>query len=103
MVLDAASTPSATPSRLSVNKQDSVSVIGLFASPTKQKELVDRLLSIEWKDHRSAMKILIAEDADGTTRVSYNSPAYLGARYGLTPDLVVNIAVIEQLGKTLIG
>ena len=49
------------------------------------------------------LKILIAEDADGTTRVSYNSPAYLGARYGLTPDLVVNIAVIEQLGKTLIG
>lgn len=43
------------------------------------------------------LKILIAEDAHGSTRVSYNSTEYLRERYSLTPELVENIAVVEQI------
>jgi uncharacterized protein (DUF302 family) len=49
------------------------------------------------------LKILIAEDANGTTRVSYNSPEYLGARFALTPELVAHIAVIEQIAAAIIA
>jgi uncharacterized protein (DUF302 family) len=43
------------------------------------------------------LKILIAESSDGSTRISYNSPAYLQERYGLEPDLVKPLAAIEQI------
>jgi uncharacterized protein (DUF302 family) len=43
------------------------------------------------------MKILIWADADGEVWISYNSPAYLRARHGLSPELVRNIAVVEAL------
>ena len=43
------------------------------------------------------LKILVAEDADGKTWVSYNSPAYLKDRHNLPDNLVANIAVIEAL------
>ncbi|SNS47062.1 Uncharacterized conserved protein, DUF302 family [Granulicella rosea] len=47
------------------------------------------------------LKILIAEDANGATKVSYNDPAYLQTRYDLTPELVGNIAAIEQIAATI--
>ena len=49
------------------------------------------------------LKILIAEDPNGTTRISYNDPAYLQARYGLSAELVRNIAGIEQIAATISG
>jgi uncharacterized protein (DUF302 family) len=43
------------------------------------------------------LKVLVSEDADGKVWISYNSPAYLQARHGLPPELVRNIAVVEEL------
>jgi len=43
------------------------------------------------------LKILIWEDAEGKTWVSYNSPAYLRDRHGLPQVLLQNIAVVETL------
>lgn len=43
------------------------------------------------------LKVLVAEDAQGSVWVSYNSPAYLRQRHGLPADLLKNIAVVEGL------
>jgi len=43
------------------------------------------------------LKILVAENANGGTFVSYNSPAYLRDRHGIPQDLLANIAVVEAL------
>jgi uncharacterized protein (DUF302 family) len=43
------------------------------------------------------LKILISEDAEGNTKVSFNSPAYLQQRHGLPQELLQNIAVAEAL------
>jgi uncharacterized protein (DUF302 family) len=43
------------------------------------------------------LKILVWEDAEGKTWISYNAPAYLRDRHNLPPDLVQNIAAIEML------
>ncbi len=43
------------------------------------------------------LKILVWEDADGSVRVSYNSPAYLQARHGVPAALMQNIAVVEAV------
>ncbi len=43
------------------------------------------------------LKVLIHEDADGTTWLSYNSAAYLGDRHGVPSDLLRNIAVVDAL------
>ena len=43
------------------------------------------------------LKILIAEDAKGKARVSYNSPDYLKARHDLPENLLANIAVVKTL------
>jgi len=41
------------------------------------------------------LKILIWEDTQGRSWVSYNSPAYLRERHGLLQELLQNIAVVE--------
>ncbi len=43
------------------------------------------------------LKILVREDAEGKTWVSYNSPSYLQKRHNLPPELLQNISVIETL------
>jgi uncharacterized protein (DUF302 family) len=43
------------------------------------------------------LKILVWEDAQGKTWVSYNSAAYLQQRHGLPSELLQNIAVVETL------
>lgn len=43
------------------------------------------------------LKILVAEDADGKTWLSYNSPAYLRERHGFPQELSQNIAVVASL------
>jgi uncharacterized protein (DUF302 family) len=46
------------------------------------------------------LKVLVWDDA-GQTKVSYVSPDALGARYGLGPDLVGNLAGINGLTDAL--
>ena len=43
------------------------------------------------------LKILVSEDGQGKVSLSYNSAEYLKERYGLPPNLLPNIAVIETL------
>lgn len=43
------------------------------------------------------LKILVWEDAEGKTWLSYNSPAYLQQRHGFPPELLQNIAAVEVL------
>ena len=43
------------------------------------------------------LKILIWEDDRGKVWVTYNSPAYLGERHHLPPELRQNIAIVENL------
>jgi len=43
------------------------------------------------------LKLLVAEEADGTCSISYNSLQYLQQRHGISNDLIQNIAIIEAL------
>jgi uncharacterized protein (DUF302 family) len=43
------------------------------------------------------LKILVAQDKDGTVDVCYNAPEYLQQRHGFPQDLLSNIAVVETL------
>ena len=43
------------------------------------------------------LKILVWQNEDGQVQVTYNSPAYLGARHQLPDDLLKNISAIEAL------
>jgi uncharacterized protein (DUF302 family) len=43
------------------------------------------------------LKILVREDSQGMTWISYNSPAYFRERHDVPPELVQNIAVVETL------
>ena len=49
------------------------------------------------------LKILVWEDAEGQAWVSYNSPAWLQQRHGLSADLLPNIAAIESLAAAAAG
>ena len=49
------------------------------------------------------LKILIAEEPSDSTRVSYNSLAYLQARYGLTPEVLTNVAAVEKIAAAVAG
>jgi uncharacterized protein (DUF302 family) len=46
------------------------------------------------------LKILICEDAQGKTWVTYNSPAYLQVRHNIPVELLPNVSVIEALAKS---
>jgi uncharacterized protein (DUF302 family) len=43
------------------------------------------------------LKILVWEDADGKTWVSYNAPEYLRQRHNVPEDLMQNLAVVATL------
>ena len=45
------------------------------------------------------LKILVAQDKDGTVNVCYNAPEYLQQRHGFPQDLLSNIAVVETLAS----
>jgi uncharacterized protein (DUF302 family) len=47
------------------------------------------------------LKVLVWEDSDGTTKISYNTLEYLQARHALPAELVPNIAIVETLAKSL--
>jgi uncharacterized protein (DUF302 family) len=46
------------------------------------------------------LKILIWEDAQEKTWVTYNSPAYLQVRHNIPVELLPNVSVIEALAKS---
>ena len=46
------------------------------------------------------LKILVAEDAGGGTRISYNDPQWLQARHGFPTELVANIAAVAMLAAS---
>ena len=43
------------------------------------------------------LKVLVAEDKNGKTQVTYNSPEYLQQRHGVPQDLIKNISVVGAL------
>lgn len=45
------------------------------------------------------LKILVAADANGAVSISWNTPAYLGARHGIPDTLLQNIAAAEALAR----
>jgi len=45
------------------------------------------------------LKILVWQDPEGQTWVSYNSPEYLQRRHGFPQELVQNLAAVEALAK----
>ena len=47
------------------------------------------------------LKILISQDREGKTWVSYNSLEYLKERHGLPQELMKNLAVVETLAATV--
>jgi uncharacterized protein (DUF302 family) len=47
------------------------------------------------------LKILIAEQPDGSTRLSYNSVDFLLTRHGLVPEFAANLAAIEQIAAAV--
>ena len=49
------------------------------------------------------LKILIAEDTAGTTKISYNSLSYMKTRFGFTSELMGNVAGIEKIAGILSG
>ena len=49
------------------------------------------------------LKILIAEDANGAVSVSWNLPAYLGARHGIPDPLLQNIGAAEILARAIVS
>lgn len=49
------------------------------------------------------LKILVWDDEDSGTRVSYTDPAVLAERYGLTPELAVAFEGINSLTDALVA
>jgi uncharacterized protein (DUF302 family) len=43
------------------------------------------------------LKVLVSEDQNGDTWLTYNSPAYLAARHGIPQELLKNISGVEGL------
>ena len=47
------------------------------------------------------LKVLISEDNQGKVWVSYNSPAYLQERHGISMELMENLAIVETLAAKI--
>jgi uncharacterized protein (DUF302 family) len=47
------------------------------------------------------LKILVSEDAEGKTVLSYNSPAYLKERHKIPKELLKNIAGVESIAASV--
>ena len=45
------------------------------------------------------LKILLAQEADGTTLVSWNDPVWLQQRHDFAPELIANLAAVEVLAR----
>jgi uncharacterized protein (DUF302 family) len=49
------------------------------------------------------LKLLVWADRDGTVRVSYNTPRYLAARYGLDDELRARVEPIEAIANATVA
>lgn len=47
------------------------------------------------------LKILVAEDGAGATKISYNDPQWLQARHGFPAELVANITAVAALADAV--
>jgi len=47
------------------------------------------------------LKIMVAEDAAGKTKISYNDAAWLRARHGFPPELEKNITAVAGLAAAI--
>jgi len=74
--------------------------VGIFGSPKAGTPLMLATPNIAID---LPLKLLIAEDTNGSVSVSWNAPAYLASRHGLPQDLIPNIAVIEKLAAEIAG
>jgi len=45
------------------------------------------------------LKILLAQEPDGTTQVSWNDPAWLQQRHDFAPDLIDNLSAVEAIAR----
>lgn len=45
------------------------------------------------------LKILVAEEADGNVRLSWNEAAWLQQRHGFAEELVANLAAVEMIAR----
>lgn len=45
------------------------------------------------------LKILLAQEPDGTTQVLWNDPMWLQQRHDFAPDLIANLAAVEALAR----
>jgi uncharacterized protein (DUF302 family) len=72
----------------------------VFGSPSAGTPL---MLSVPESALDLPLKILIAANPKQGIRVSYNSVAYLQARFGLTPEIAAHVAAIEQIAIATAG
>jgi uncharacterized protein (DUF302 family) len=49
------------------------------------------------------LKVVVWADDDGTTKVSYTSPAALATRYGLDPELAAVLQVVDGLTDAVVA
>jgi uncharacterized protein (DUF302 family) len=47
------------------------------------------------------LKILLSQEPDGTTLVSWNDPAWLQQRHDFPPELIANLTAAEALARKL--
>lgn len=45
------------------------------------------------------LKILLSQEPDGTTQVSWNDATWLQQRHDFAPDLIANLAAVETLAR----
>ena len=45
------------------------------------------------------LKILLAQEPDGTTQVSWNDATWLQQRHDFSPELIANLAAVEALAR----
>ena len=49
------------------------------------------------------LKLLVSQDLQGQTSISFNSPAYLEKRHKISTDLLGNLSVVEGLARKAAG
>jgi uncharacterized protein (DUF302 family) len=72
----------------------------IFGSPTAGTPL---MLASPLSALDLPLKILIWEDPNSNTFVSYNAPAYLASRHHLGDELTARIAGIDAIVETVVG
>ena len=86
-----------------IDHSGEASKVGMTMPPTKllifgdPKAGTPLMLSSPTSAIDLPLKVLVRQDQDGSVALTYNSPAYLGARHGISEELLKNILGIEAL------